>query len=61
MPVMDGLTASIKILEMMKEPPPVHTKIIVVTAFTNQSIIEKCENIGIVEVIHKPLTFDKLR
>ena len=36
------------------------TKIVVVTAFTNQSIVDKCEKIGILEVVHKPLTFDKL-
>ena len=60
MPVMDGLEASTKILEMIKDNPS-HTKIIAVTAFTNQSTIEKCEKIGILEVVHKPLTLDKLR
>ena len=38
----------------------VKTKIVVVTAFSNKSIIEKCANIGVLEVIHKPLTFNKL-
>ena len=43
MPVMGGLEASKAIFEMLKECPEVITNIVVLSAFTNQEMVDNCK------------------
>ena len=61
MPKMDGITASIKIIEHSKQfnlPPPY---IVALTAYDNEETIKECLASGIQKVIHKPINSDQIQ
>ena len=58
MPVMGGLEASKLILEMQRDQAL--TSIVMLTAHTNQDLVEECSSMGINTVISKPLSFVRL-
>ena len=57
MPVMDGYSASRRILGMGQEPPPV---IVALTADTQEGNRERCLDAGMTMVLHKPLSISEL-
>lgn len=54
MPVMDGIRSSHKILEHLTNKPK--PQIVAVTAFVSDEEKEKCESVGMKEVMHKPIS-----
>lgn len=61
MPIMDGCTATTKIIEMMNKKliPKIH--IIGLTAFTNAIDISNCIKAGMSDVLSKPLNLKELK
>ena len=55
MPVMGGLEASKAIFEMLLAFPEVETTIVILTAFTNEQLLQDCKELGIQKCIGKPL------
>ena len=60
MPIMGGLDASKAIFEMVKDSPELLTHIVILSAFTNQKLIEDCKELGIKKCISKPLKIKEL-
>lgn len=64
MPVMDGVTASKIIGDMMREKKTTETKIVAVTAAEdNPEVRAQLQSAGIIDMVQKPLTrsiFSKL-
>ena len=60
MPIMDGKIASSKIIELANEGPPVDTSIIAVTAYSSEDNVKECKEIGMKEVLEKPVNFELL-
>ena len=58
MPVMDGFTASKKILELNHHPKPI---IIALTAHVLGDIEQRCINAGMNQTLHKPITLAELK
>ncbi|CAD8078149.1 unnamed protein product [Paramecium primaurelia] len=61
MPIMDGCTATAKLIEMMNQNiiPKIH--IIGLTAFTNATDISNCIKAGMSDVLQKPLNLKELK
>ncbi|CAK89123.1 unnamed protein product (macronuclear) [Paramecium tetraurelia] len=61
MPIMDGCTATTRLIEMMhkKQIPKIH--IIGLTAFTNATDISNCIKAGMSDVLSKPLNLKELK
>ncbi|CAK86372.1 unnamed protein product (macronuclear) [Paramecium tetraurelia] len=61
MPIMDGCTATIKLIEMMNQNiiPKIH--IIGLTAFTNATDVSNCIRAGMSDVLQKPLNLKDLK
>ncbi|CAD8176418.1 unnamed protein product [Paramecium pentaurelia] len=61
MPIMDGCTATAKLVEMMNQNiiPKIH--IIGLTAFTNATDISNCIKAGMSDVLQKPLNLKELK
>ena len=61
MPVLDGFDATKQILDLQKNlPQEKRAKIVAVTAYVDAANINRCMDIGMVEVINKPATPDEL-
>ena len=60
MPVMDGFDSSRNILNYAQENHLKKPVIIALTAFVNAENIDKCKEIGMLEVLHKPAIWDKI-
>ena len=65
MPVMGGVEASRKIMNLVKEVENkenlrVNTSIFALTAFTNQKSKDECTQAGILDVFNKPLNYNTL-
>ena len=64
MPVMNGYTATEKILKIAKQfntksEPDVY--VAGVTAYVDQPRVDKCFDVGMVEVIEKPVNSEKIK
>ena len=59
MPVMDGFECSEKILQIVNQFK-LDESIVALTSFTSDKVIERCKQIGVKEVIHKPLKKEQL-
>jgi len=58
---MDGFGAAMKIIEYQKRNPTARkVPIVAVTAYEDVDTINRCHNIGMVDVIHKPISCDVL-
>ena len=62
MPVMDGKEASRRILQLQRqhgvsEEDRNYTKIVFLTSFTNTALYDEAEQMGVKEVINKPLRY----
>ncbi len=67
MPIMDGYDSTVQILQSFnaKHPSGVYENgsrvyVVAVTAFVNEENVNKCYQVGMVDVIHKPLSNDDL-
>jgi len=60
MPVMDGITASLKIKELAKNGKLVQPTVVAVTAYTGLSVEKECLEAGMKEYISKPIDIDKM-
>ena len=63
MPVMDGITASQKIVSYMKDKvngQELPCRIFAVTAYTDEKTMRQCKQAGISEVHNKPLPCDRV-
>ena len=68
MPVMDGYESTLKILQEFRKLNPQGVSrngnqlhVVAVTAFANDENVNKCFEVGMSDVIHKPLSNDMLR
>jgi len=58
MPEMDGIEATRKIREFEKESNRAATTILAVTGCDGKKYWEKCEEAGMNDIVHKPVTLD---
>ena len=65
MPVMDGFDASTEIFNIRAQNPEVYadtmTNIIALTSYTDLKTKIRCQNLGMKEVLHKPLKSDEIK
>ena len=67
MPVMDGFEASKRILSLFRSHPEralsaTHqVNIVALTSYTDQRTIDRCQEIGMADVYHKPLKKEEMR
>ena len=65
MPIMDGFDSSTEILKIRASNPEVYsqieTNIVALTSYTDLSTKTRCLDIGLKEVLHKPLNSDELK
>lgn len=55
MPIMDGWKTTKKLIEMMKNQQIRKIPIVGLTAFTSNEDMEKCKEVGMTNILHKPL------
>ena len=67
MPIMDGYDATKKIIKIIGENNIINSdsnydcKVVAITAFVNDENKKKCYRSGMVEVLHKPVAYDRLK
>jgi len=63
MPVMDGFEATTIILKLLKEAGWMKdsVKIVAVTAYVNEEFVSRCYEVGMTDVVHKPVGREELR
>jgi CheY-like chemotaxis protein len=61
MPIMNGLDASIKIIQMIESQTITKVPIVMLTAQDDEQIKAKCLAAGLADFIEKPITIDKLK
>ena len=60
MPILDGIETTIKINELVKQKVLKKIPIIALTANTEESNLKRCMQVGMVDMIGKPLKKDTL-
>jgi len=62
MPVMDGFESTEKILEFARRVGSGgQIKVVAVTAYVNEEFVSRCYEVGMVDVLHKPVSKDELK